>query len=183
MEPMGIEDINNLKEQNKTLKENMKKSALRVEDLLQQNEKLKLENDQWYNHYKQSNETIRRYKAWYEEAKADVDTYKRENENFTADFQYLNTLVDQKEIRINNLHATNEKLQAENDKLKSENETLKTNSLQIQKWLEEERADNDKLQQLYQDEHCENLNYKEFYKLVSDIIKRLEEPVNEPTKN
>ena len=84
---------------------------------------------------------------------------------------------------INNLHATNEKLQAENDKLKSENETLKTNSLQIQKWLEEERADNDKLQQLYQDEHCENLNYKEFYKLVSGIIKRLEESVNEPTKN
>lgn len=183
MEPISIEELNNLKEQNETLKENMKKSALRVEDLLQQNEKLKLENDQWYNHYKQSNETIRRYKAWYEEAKADVDTYKRENENFTADFQYLNTLVDQKEIKINNLHATNEKLQAENDKLKAENETLKTNSLQIQKWLEEERAENDKLQQLYQDEHCVLLEYQATILEIRDLIKQLKDKVDEPTKN
>lgn len=84
---------------------------------------------------------------------------------------------------INNLHATNEKLQAENDKLKSENETLRTNSLQIQKWLEEERAENDKLQQLYQDEHCENLKHKEFIQKLNGLIKELEESVNEPTKN
>ena len=84
---------------------------------------------------------------------------------------------------INNLHATNEKLQAENDKLKSENETLKTNRLQIQKWLEEERADNDKLQQLYQDEHCVLLEYQATILKIRDHIKQLKDKVDEPTKN
>lgn len=84
---------------------------------------------------------------------------------------------------INNLHATNEKLQAENDKLKSENETLRTNSLQIQKWLEEERAENDKLQQLYQDEHCVLLEYQATILKIRDYIKQLEDKVDEPTKN
>ena len=39
-------------------------------------------------------------------------------------------------------------------RLKEENEKLKT-------WLKEERANNDKLNQLYQDEHCEVLELKE----------------------
>ena len=89
---------------------------------------------------------------------------------------------------INNLHATNEKLQAENDKLKSENETLRTNSLQIQKWLEEERTENDKLQHLYQDDHCELLDLRNFRtELKTEIGKFTCEPkdcgMNQPDWN
>ena len=45
-------------------------------------------------------------------------------------------------------------------RLKQENEKLNEDLKQYSEWLDEERKDNDKLQQVYQDEHCDLLELR-----------------------
>lgn len=59
----------------------------------------------------------------------------------------------------------------ERDELKQENKELKETVKQYCEWLDEERESNEKLQKVYQNDHCDLINYRSALEEIQKAIK------------
>lgn len=59
----------------------------------------------------------------------------------------------------------------ENERLKEEITKHKANNLELLKYADEDKSDIDRLEQLYQDEHCDNLQLRKALEEIREIVK------------
>ncbi len=89
---------------------------------------------------------------------------KEKNNILTRDFDKWTRLIEE-----------NEQLKEKIKKYSAINEQDTKDYAEIKKWLEEEQADNDKLQQAYQNDHCDLLACRSALKKIREVTKGLKQ--------